>query len=178
MLSRFQGRRLLILSAAASLFVCLLWGLAPASPSPQGIGRPLPAGRALLPGRYAAVVGHVVDGDTVEARIAVWLGQEIVARVRLRGIDAPEIRGACGAERDLALAARERLRALAEGRDAVLTEVGGDKYFGRVVAALSVDGVDAGGRLLAEGFARPYAGGRRTGWCALTRPPRLPNGQE
>ncbi len=40
-------------------------------------------------------VVRVVDGDTFDARVSVWPGIEISTRVRLRGIDAPEMRARC-----------------------------------------------------------------------------------
>ena len=58
-----------------------------------------------------------VDSDTIEVRVRVWLGQEVITRVRLRGIDVPEIAGACGSERSQAVAASERLACVA-GRGA------------------------------------------------------------
>lgn len=128
--------------------------------------------RQALAGAYWARILNVIDGDTVEARVHVWMGQEVVTRVRIRDIDAPEPSGACAAERDLAREARARLIALAgEGR-VILSDVGPDKYFGRVVGRIILpDGRDAGRLMLDAGLARPYRGGRRGGWCepALNR---------
>jgi endonuclease YncB( thermonuclease family) len=114
---------------------------------------------------YRAEVLRVIDGDTLEARVHVWLGQEIVTKVRLAGIDAPELHARCAAERAGAEAARSALAALVEGRSVRLTDVRPDKYFGRVVARISAGGHDAGAALLAAGHARLYGGGRRGGWC-------------
>jgi micrococcal nuclease len=122
-------------------------------------------------GSYRAVVVRVIDGDTIEARIPIWLGQEIITKVRLRGIDAPEIAGACGAERQQAEAARDRLAMLIAGGPVTLTEIGPDKYAGRVVARLMTGApehfVDAGALLVSEGLARRYNGKRRDSWCQL-----------
>lgn len=119
-------------------------------------------------GTYNAEVTRIIDGDTVEARIAVWMGQDVVTKVRLRGIDAPEINGACSSERDQAIAARDALASLIGNRPVMLDEIGPDKYFGRVVARLiTVDGRDAGAALLVQRLARPYGGKRRESWCAL-----------
>ena len=38
--------------------------------------------------------GHVVDGDTFDAELDVWLGLVAVERVRVLGINAPELKGA------------------------------------------------------------------------------------
>ncbi len=124
--------------------------------------------RTPLAGAYRAQVLSVIDGDTVEARVHVWMGHELVTRIRLKDVDAPEMSGACGLERERAIAARDRLDALVRGPGIVLAEVRPDKYFGRVVARIVMaDGRDAGAMLLAEGLARPYRGGRRDNWCAL-----------
>lgn len=108
----------------------------------------------------------VIDGDTFEARVSAFPGQEIVARVRLDGVDAPERRGRCAAETRAAEEATRALRSLVEGRRLTLTAVRGDKYFGRVVARVSGAGVgDLAQALVAGGHGRAYAGGRRDGWC-------------
>lgn len=120
--------------------------------------------------RYPARVLRIIDGDTVEARIAIWLGQEIVTKVRLRGIDAPEIIGACPSESTRAQAARRRLDELVAGGPVMLEEIGPDKYHGRVVARLrNAAGIDTGAALVADGHAKPWTGRRHSGWCALER---------
>jgi micrococcal nuclease len=136
----------------------------------------LPAGREGVReargARYPAEILRVIDGDTVEARIAIWLGQELVTKVRLRGIDAPELTGACASERAMAEAARERLTALIDARSVTLQEVGPDKYHGRVVARLvTAEGLDAGTALMAGGHAVMWTGRRQGQWCSLAARP-------
>ncbi len=41
--------------------------------------------------RQSAQVLHVIDGDTFEARVHLWQGLDITTRIRLRGVDAPEL---------------------------------------------------------------------------------------
>jgi endonuclease YncB( thermonuclease family) len=49
-----------------------------------------------LRGPYDAVVTRVIDGDTFEARVHIWLlRQEVTTLVRIAGIDAPELIGDC-----------------------------------------------------------------------------------
>ncbi len=108
----------------------------------------------------------VIDGDTFEARVATFPGQEIVTRVRIAGVDAPERAGRCASETEAAAAATAALSQIIEGRRLTLTGVHGDKYFGRVVARVATDaGGDVADALIAEGHGRAYAGGRRGGWC-------------
>ncbi|MEY5100850.1 MAG: hypothetical protein RJA36_3569 [Pseudomonadota bacterium] len=115
---------------------------------------------------FLAQVLTVTDGDTFRARIEVWTGVEVITAVRVAGIDTPELRGKCLAERERAIAARERLRSLLAAGPVLVTRVSSDKYAGRVDAVVSVNGVRVADTLVVEGLARPYAGGARAGWCA------------
>ncbi len=94
-------------------------------------------------------VVRVVDGDTVHVRLAS--GRE---RVRLIGVDTPEVTGsrrecwgarASAATRRLLAGRRVRLRTDVEERD----------RFGRLLAYVerSADGLDAGAELLRRGHA-------------------------
>ena len=116
-------------------------------------------------GAYLALVLLVTDGDTFRARVEIWPGIETVTAVRIRGIDTPELRGKCQAEKDKAIAARERLRALLAAGPVQLFHVEPDKYSGRVDATVTVNGRELGQVLVSEGLARPYTGGTRQGWC-------------
>ena len=117
-------------------------------------------------GRYPVDVLRVIDGDTFEARVHVWPGQELTTRVRLRGIDAPELKARCDGERVKAETALAALRALLTDQDVSIWGVGPDKYFGRVVAEVGTRRTpDISAALLAKGVARSYAGGHRDGWC-------------
>lgn len=135
------------------------------------LGLALSAGEAAaraqtLPGPVPAVVERVIDGDTFVARVRIWLSQDLVVAVRLRDIDAPELRTGCAAERAKAVAAKRFLEGLlADGRVS-LSRIGGGKYHGRVLAdATASDGREIGPALLQAGLARPYSGGRREAWC-------------
>jgi micrococcal nuclease len=109
---------------------------------------------------------RVIDGDTFEARVRIWPGMDVTTKVRLRGIDAPEMHARCDGERTQAIAARDALaRILSEGAVGV-AGVAQDKYGGRVDAAVSTAATaDVAAALLARGLARRYSGGRRASWC-------------
>jgi endonuclease YncB( thermonuclease family) len=127
---------------------------------------PPPAQAPLSAMYYPAEVLRVIDGDTFEARVRIWPGQDVTTRVRLRGIDAPEMRARCLDEERGALAARDALAAILAQGGVGVSKVGPDKYGGRIVAAASTrKTADVSGALLAAGLARPYDGGRREGWC-------------
>ncbi len=130
----------------------------------------LPAGTSarpaeVVPGPVAARVLRVIDGDTIEVAAKIWLGQELTVKVRLAGIDAPEMRGHCGRERTLARAARD-LVVRAVGDTVRLTRIKRDKYGGRVVARVAAQGGhDLSKALLDAGLAHRYAGRRKLPWC-------------
>jgi len=103
-----------------------------------------------------ACISSVHDGDTVRA----CSGE----RVRILNIDAPEMPGSpkCEDRRrqgwcDYALAERSRdaLAAFLRAGPVVIQRTATDKY-GRTLARLSVNGVDAGDYLVAQGLARPW----------------------
>jgi micrococcal nuclease len=119
-----------------------------------------------IAGPVEARVVKVRDGDTVEVEAFVWPMQAVQVAVRLKGIDAPEHRGQCEAEKAAAARATDRLSALLEGAPVALHDISGDKYFGRVLATLSTaDHADLGAILLREGLVAPYGGGKRRDWC-------------
>lgn len=106
----------------------------------------------------------VVDGDTL--RIGA-------RRIRLIGIDAPELRSpACPAEAAQAEAATKALLALVQQGPFDMTGPLGDprdKYGRelRVLTRVQRDGTvqSLGADLLATGTVRRYLGGLRGGWC-------------
>lgn len=119
--------------------------------------------RLLIP----VTVTRVYDGDTITAHAEIWPGQNVATGVRLNGIDTPEIRGRCDAERELAIKARDRLRELIAAASLVqIADPFHGRWAGRVVARVLVDGADAGAVLVSAGLAREYGGGRRESWCA------------
>ena len=117
--------------------------------------------------RFHAVVERCHDGDT--CRVALPDLPDVFATmgVRLRGIDAAELRGAqCPLEKCLAVDARDALIKMVVGRNATLSDCAPDKYF-RLLCDVSVDGEDVGGKLLRGGYAVPYTGrGAKHDWCA------------
>ena len=136
-----------------------------------GAGLSSQAGERLA-GPMPAQVTAVVDGDTLEVRARIWLGQEIATRVRLAGIDAPEARSECPRERELAAAAwaflADRLVPAERGGPAHvrLHDIENGKYAGRVLARVETpSGQDLAEALLAAGLVRAYDGGTHAPWC-------------
>ena len=122
---------------------------------PEVIAGPIPA----------QVVG-VVDGDTIVVKARIWLGHDVEIRIRLDGVDAPELKGKCESERLMALAARALMVKLADGGRVVLRDIQYGKYAGRVVARVETPaGTDFSRALQEAGLGHAYDGRRRATWC-------------
>jgi endonuclease YncB( thermonuclease family) len=117
---------------AANLFLTLALAATMAAAEPRGTAR-------------------VTDGDTLVVD---------AVRVRLHGIDAPELAQRCGRDGggDWACgqAAAAHLAALVAGRE-VRCEARERDVYGRVVATCAADGIDLGRRMVSEGLAWAYS---------------------
>ena len=117
--------------------------------------------------RHSVDVVRTIDGDTFEARVHLSPDLNLTTRVRLRGIDAPELKASCPQELQMAEAATGALRALLGEGDVMIFNIGPDKYGGRVVAEVATRRTgNVSTAMLAAGHARSYGGGHRNGWCA------------
>lgn len=99
----------------------------------------------------------VVDGDTF------WFRGE---KIRIADIDTPETHGPrCPSEAALGAQATARLHDLLNAGSFSLESAGRetDRY-GRRLQIVTRQGESIGGRLVAEGLARPWEGRRRS-WC-------------
>lgn len=97
-----------------------------------------------------------VDGDTLRC------GQE---RVRIMGLDTPEVHGACPRERRLARQATDRMRQLIAG-GVFLQPHGRDRYRRLLAVVTDRAGRDVAPVMIREGLARENHGQRRSGWCS------------
>lgn len=132
--------------ALASVLAVVL--VSPAATSAQQIGwqecRP-----------YERRITCVVDGDTL------WYKG---TKIRLLGIDAPEIEGHCVNERRLAQAATlELTRLLTTGLTRIAYD-GQDRY-GRRLARLWVREGEVGPAMIAVGLAEPFGRRAPSPWC-------------
>lgn len=116
---------------------------------------------------HATDVIRTIDGDTFEARVQLAPGRDVTTRVRLRGIDAPELKAACPEELQMAEAATDALRDLLRQGEVAIYNIGPDKYQGRVVADVATRQTGSvSAALIGTGYVRSYNGGHRSGWCA------------
>lgn len=112
----------------------------------------------------AAAVVRVVDGDTVKVRLLDPMPDLFMYQsIRLRHCDTPELGDKRPEVAALAREARAFMKArITPGMRLTLSDVGRDKYGGRLVADIVVDGEDLCRSLLDAGLAVPYEGGRKT----------------
>lgn len=100
----------------------------------------------------------VLDGDTIIVR-----GE----RIRIEGINAPELKGECNEEGVRARRARSRLTELLDAANIDIKRNGFDRYR-RTLATVSVGETDLGHVLMAEGLARKWVqrhNGQQEPWC-------------
>jgi endonuclease YncB( thermonuclease family) len=118
---------------------------------------------------YDAVITRVIDGDTVGIQ-ATWLPAPLKPELSIRvyGVDTPEKghRAACPSEAARGEAATAFTKAqinAATKRQIVLMDW--DKYGGRVLGDVLLNGQSLRGMLIQNGFAREYYGEAKTSWC-------------
>ena len=115
----------------------------------------------------------VYDGDTVNVRLNSLPEPLNRLRVRIAGIDTPELgqKAKCAYENELAKAARARLAEVLAGQPKLLLRgFRWDKYGGRLDGTLLVNGENVAAVMIREGHAAPYSGeGPRRDWCAAAK---------
>jgi micrococcal nuclease len=110
---------------------------------------------------YAARCVRVIDGDTLDLDIDLGMYFRVTKRVRLKGIDTPELRGK---DKDRAVAARTEVTIWTDGVELLIrTELDETDKYGRLLADIWVDGLatSLSDHLVGRGLARRYDGGRR-----------------
>ena len=118
---------------------------------------------------YDIEVTRVLDGDTIEYK-ADFLPAPLkpVLKIRVLGIDTPEKghRAQCPQEAELAKQASALTKqAIKEAKTIQLQLQSWDKFGGRVLGYVLIDGKNLGDMLIAQGLARPYDGGTKSSWC-------------
>jgi len=118
---------------------------------------------------YDAVITRVIDGDTVAFQadfLPAPLKKEL--SIRVYGVDTPEkgFRAACASEAqrgEAASAFTKQAVAASQHRQVVLMDW--DKYGGRVLGDVLLNGQSLRVMLIQNGFAREYYGEAKTSWC-------------
>jgi endonuclease YncB( thermonuclease family) len=118
---------------------------------------------------YDWKITRVVDGDTVEFA-APWLPDPLKKRLTIRvyGVDTPEkgFRAKCESEAKRGAAATEfTKKVITESKVAQVAIWDWDKFGGRVLGDIILDGVSLRSLLIKNGFAREYYGEAKQSWC-------------
>lgn len=116
---------------------------------------------------YFWKVIRVIDGDTVEVE-ASFLPDELKLLVRILGIDTPEKspKAKCAEEDELAQKASKLTKKLIRNAKVVIfSGLKWDKYGGRVLANVYVDGFSVAQELIDAKLAREYHGEKKQSWC-------------
>ena len=118
---------------------------------------------------YDANITRVIDGDTV-AFEAAWLPDPLKKELSIRvfGVDTPEkgFRAQCPSEDARGQAATKftkEMIAASQKRQVVLMDW--DKYGGRVLGDVILNGQSLRMMLISKGYAREYYGEAKTSWC-------------
>jgi micrococcal nuclease len=103
-------------------------------------------------------IKKIIDGDTVDVDIDLGFGITLSQRVRLKGINAAEIRTLNAEEKAKGLVAKAWLqKELSRDGEWIIETTKEDKY-GRILGTLYLvgDPVTINERMLNEGVAEPY----------------------
>ena len=107
----------------------------------------------------------VIDGDTIDSGIKPFTNLPSL-KIRIAGIDSPEIHGKCQKEKDLAIEAKKFLEITLKDVDVKFDVFGYDKYGGRILAIPYVMDVSIADEMIRRGLAIPYKGQKKTkDWC-------------
>jgi hypothetical protein len=111
----------------------------------------------------------VSDGQTFQVDIHQW--QSVVGRnieVRLRGVKTPAIDGECEQESALAIDARNFVHKLLMGAETiVLRDIDRDQSAFRLVADVTVDGIELGTAVLEAELGWPSDNAKEQLWCDM-----------
>jgi len=115
---------------------------------------------------YRSKLLKIVDGDTID--VDLDLGFSVVLkkqRIRLYGINTPESRTRDLEEKRYGLAAKARLRELLEAAETITVKTAIDKKargkYGRILGTIYADDINVNDKLLEEGHAVEYFGGKK-----------------
>jgi micrococcal nuclease len=103
---------------------------------------------------YKAKIINVVDGDTVDAVIDLGFHIKTTQRLRLLGVDAPELRGP-KAKPESAQAAKIYVMDKLMAKEVNVRTLKSDS-FGRWLALIEVDGIDFNAQLIYDGHAKEW----------------------
>lgn len=118
---------------------------------------------------YDFPITRIIDGDTVAFEadfLPEPLKQEL--SIRVYGVDTPEKswRGKCDSEKALGeKASKFTKKMIANGKVIKVAIYKWDKFGGRVLGDIIIDGKSLRMALIDKGYAREYYGDKKESWC-------------
>ena len=107
--------------------------------------------------QYKFILDRVVDGDTVDGFVDLGFDVRIKTRVRLEGVDTPEIRTKNQAEKKRGLISKQFVEDFFKTDAQIIVHTNLDDKYGRVLGSFyNKEGQSLNQELLAEGLAKPY----------------------
>lgn len=139
-----------------ALLLALLPAFALAEKTPVGV-------------EYAVTINRVIDGDTVAYK-ADWLPDPLKKELSIRvfGVDTPEkgFRAKCPKEDEMGQAATAfTKKAVKDAKKTKIVLYDWDKYGGRVLGDVLLDGKSLRDMLIKNNYAREYFGEAKQSWC-------------
>ena len=111
--------------------------------------------------KYKAKVVDIYDADTLTLEIQLGFYITMVQKVRLIGIDTPELRTKDLREKELGYKARDSLRDLILEKEVEIETTKQGKY-GRYLVNIFYDDININNELIRLGYAKPYFGGKKS----------------
>lgn len=116
---------------------------------------------------YEWEILRVIDGDTLEIKNECF-PKELKLSVRVLGIDTPEkaSRAKCDKEAKLAeKASKFTKQFVGKNKTATFRNIKWDKYGGRLLADVEINGKSLADELVKNNYARSYDGKKKGSWC-------------
>jgi len=120
---------------------------------------------------YDYKITRVIDGDTVAFEapfLPAPLKQEL--SIRVYGVDTPEkgFRAGCSSEAERGESASKFTKdKIKNAKKIQVSIISWDKYGGRVLGDIIIDGVSLRKMLIDNGYAREYYGDKKKSWCTI-----------
>ena len=114
-------------------------------------------------------VERIIDGDTIELSTEEEsdLIQHLGYKVRIMNFDTPELHSKSNCEKKLATEAKKFLeKTILVSKQITLINPKWDKFGGRILADIDIDGILISTLMIQKGYAIPYYGDKKKHvWC-------------
>lgn len=117
---------------------------------------------------YNYSITRVIDGDTVEIDVPNLPKELSKLKLRIYGIDSPEngAKAKCEKERVMAKSATDFAKKIIKNSNNIQIVIRKwDKYGGRIVGDLILDGKNYRDIMIDENLVNPYDGKKKQSWC-------------